>query len=105
MPHTPSAAKRLRQNEKRRLANKGRLSELKSLKKRIERAIHDGQGDEAKKLYTEFTKRVDQAAAGNTIHKNRAARLKGRVAVALVKPAAAVAKTPKAKAAKPVAKA
>lgn len=93
MPHTRSAAKRLRQNEKRRLANKGRLSEIKSLKKRIERAVHDGQGDQAKEIYREFTKRVDQAASVSTIHKNRAARLKGRLAVALAKPP--VAKTGK----------
>lgn len=98
MPHTRSAAKRLRQNEKRRLANKGRLSEIKSLKKQIERAIHDGQGAQAQTLYREFAKRVDQAASVSTIHKNRAARLKGRIAVAIAKPAPAAAKPAPAKA-------
>jgi len=100
MPHNRSAAKRLRQNEKRRVANKGRLSELKTLKKQIERAVHDGKGDEAKQLYREFSKRVDQAASVATIHKNRAARLKGRVAIALAKPAPAAkpASKPAAKA-------
>lgn len=96
MPHTRSAAKRLRQNEKRRLANKDRLSEIKTLKKRIERAVHDGQGDQAKTLYREFSKRVDQAASVSTLHKNRAARLKGRVAIALAKPAPAAKPAAKA---------
>ncbi len=91
MPHTRSASKRLRQNEKRRVANKGRLSEIKTLRKQIERAKHDGQVDQAKTLYREFAKRVDQAASVNTLHKNRAARLKGRVAISLAKPAPAKA--------------
>ena len=92
MPHNRSAAKRLRQNEKRRLANKGRVSEIKSLKKSIERAVHDGQLDQAKQLYRDFSKRVDQAASVSTMHRNRAARLKSRVAIALAKPPPAAAK-------------
>lgn len=91
MPHNRSAAKRLRQNETRRLANKGRLTEIKTLRKQIERAIHDGQAEQAKTLYRDFSKRVDQAASVSTMHKNRAARLKGRIAKALTRPAAPVA--------------
>lgn len=99
MPHNRSAAKRLRKNETRRLANKGRLTEIKTLRKRIDRALHDGQVDQAKTLYRDFAKRVDQAASVSTVHKNTAARLKGRVAKALAKPVAAKAapaKAPKA---------
>ena len=100
MPHNNSAAKRLRKNETRRLANKSRLSELKTLKKSVERAIHDGQADQAKTLYRDFAKRVDQAASVNVVHKNAAARLKSRMALAIAKPAAAPVKG--AKATKPV---
>jgi small subunit ribosomal protein S20 len=89
MPHTQSAAKRLRQNEQRRLRNKARITEIKSLRKQIERAVHDGQPAKAQELYRDFTQRVDQAASVNTLHANRAARLKGRVAVAIAKPPAA----------------
>jgi small subunit ribosomal protein S20 len=99
MPHNNSAAKRLRKNETRRLRNKSRTSEIKSLKKQIERAVHDGQGEQARKLYQNFAKRVDQAASVNTVHKNTAARLKSRLAIAMAKPPAAKAdgaKAPKA---------
>jgi small subunit ribosomal protein S20 len=109
MPHTASAAKRHRQSEERRIRNKDRLTELKGLKKRIVRAVHDGQKAEAETLYREVTKRLDQAASVNTIHKNTAARSKARLAKAIsatVAPVAgAKAKAPKAAAkAKPAAK-
>jgi len=42
--------------------------EIKTLRKQIERAIHDGQGDQAKTLYRDFAKRVDQAASVSTLH-------------------------------------
>ena len=89
MPHNSSAAKRLRKNEKNRVANKGRLSEIKSIRKRIERSLHDGQVDQAKTLYREFAQTVDQAASVSTLHKKTASRLKSRVAMALNKPVAA----------------
>lgn len=89
MPHNNSAAKRLRKNETRRVANKSRLTELKSLRKRLERHLHDGEVEQAKKLFAQFTKRLDQAASVNTVHKNTASRLKSRVALAIAKPKAA----------------
>jgi small subunit ribosomal protein S20 len=80
MPHTESASKRLRQNEKRRLANKARSTELKTISKRIERALTDGLVDQAETLYKSYSKRLDQAASVNTLHRNAAARHKGRTA-------------------------
>jgi small subunit ribosomal protein S20 len=87
MPHNASAAKRLRQNLKRRTRNRDRLTELKTLRKQMLRALHDGKADEAKTLFTTLTRRVDQAAAKQTIHGNAAARLKARMAVRLNAPA------------------
>ncbi len=80
MPHTQSAKKRLRQSEERRIRNKNRTTELKTLRKRILRAVHDGQGQEAQTLYRTLSKHLDQAASSNTIHKNAAARAKARIA-------------------------
>ena len=80
MPHNLSAKKRLRQNEERRIRNKDRTTEIKSIRKRIVRAVHDGHADEAQTLYKQFSKRIDQAASLSTIHKNAAARSKGRIA-------------------------
>ena len=107
MPHTRSAAKRHRQSEERRIRNKDQLTELKTIKKRITRAVHDGLKSEAETLYREVTKALDQAAAKKTIHKNAAARTKSRLAKAIsattapvaktgIKPAKAVAKAEKA---------
>ena len=93
MPHTRSAAKRHRQSEERRIRNKDRLTEIKTLKKRIQRAVHDGLKTEAEGLYREVTKALDQAASVNTIHKNTVARAKSRMAKAI-----AVAKPPAPKA-------
>jgi small subunit ribosomal protein S20 len=80
MPHTQSAKKRLRQSEERRIRNKNRTTELKTLRKRILRAVHDGQTKEAEGLYRELSKHLDQAASLKTIHKNAAARTKARIA-------------------------
>jgi small subunit ribosomal protein S20 len=81
MPHNLSAKKRLRQNEVRRLRNKSRVSELKTLRKKLLRAIQANQKAEAETLYREFSKSLDQAAAVRTLHKNSAARSKQRLAL------------------------
>lgn len=110
MPHTASAAKRHRQSEERRLRNKSRTTELKTLKKRLMRAVHDGEAEQAKTIYSTLTKRLDQAAAGSTLHKNAAARTKSRLAKALTakpveKPAAKAPRAAKPAAPKAAAKA
>ena len=71
MPHTLSAKKCLRQNEERRLRNKDRTTEIKSIRKRLLRAVHDGHKEEAQTLYRQFSKRIDQAAVLNTIPQKR----------------------------------
>jgi small subunit ribosomal protein S20 len=80
MPHTASAAKRLRQNLQRRTRNRSRATELKTIEKKVLRALNDGKKDEAATAYRELTKRLDQAAALNVIHRNAAARTKARFA-------------------------
>lgn len=80
MPTNLSAAKRLRQAEKRRLANKARKTELKTLGKRLDRAVHDKDRDAADQLYRRLTKRLDQAATRNVLHTNAASRQKARFA-------------------------
>ena len=57
MPNNASAAKRVRQNEKRRIRNKDRKTELKTIAKKIERAIHDGE----QALASDLLKRYSQA--------------------------------------------
>lgn len=81
MPHNQSAKKRLRQNEERRIRNKDRLSELKTLRKQLARAMSDGKKDDVESIYRQLAKHVDQAASLNTVHRNTAARVKSRTAL------------------------
>ncbi len=81
MPHTESAKKRLRQNEKRRLRNKACTTQLKTIRKQLLRALHDGKPDEAKGLYQDLTKALDRAAGAKVIHRNAADRAKSRLQI------------------------
>ena len=82
MPHTKSAKKRLRQNEKRRLHNR---SIKKAIKTQIKRflAAKDGPVEELRKEYNLTAKKLDKAAAKRVIHPNLAARKKSQLARAL----------------------
>jgi len=85
MPNSKSAEKRVRQNEKARVLNKARKTELRTLRRRFDRAIHDGKSDEADSLYRRYSKRVDQAACRGVLHRNTASRRKARLGHALAK--------------------
>ena len=80
MPNNASAAKRLRQSEVRRVANKMRKTELKTLNKKLLRAIHDKEADSAEQLFRRYVKRIDQAVSRNVMHKNTASRRKAQMA-------------------------
>ncbi len=80
MPTSISAAKRVRQNEKRRIANKARRSELKTIRKQLQRAVHDGKSADAQELLRKFTQQVDRAASKGVLHRNAASRVKSRLA-------------------------
>lgn len=74
------AKKTERQDKKRKLTNQAVKSEIKTLAKKIEKAIEAKKIEEAKQLFVEATKRLDQASAKNIIHKNNASRKKSRLA-------------------------
>lgn len=97
MPHNNSALKRMRKNEVRRVRNKARLSELKTIRKQITRALHDKEQTKADGLYVELTKALDQAASLKTVHKNAASRAKSRLALRLNAAKAAAKAAPVAK--------
>lgn len=79
MPNNPSAAKRLRQNEVRRQRNKARKTELKTIRKKLLRAVHDGEREEADRLYRRLSQRLDQAASKGILHRSAADRHKSRL--------------------------
>jgi len=80
MPIKESAKKALRQSKKREKRNKKRKTAYKKLRKEILELVKQGKKEEAQKLLPEFQKAVDKAAKKNTVHQNKAARLKGQMA-------------------------
>jgi small subunit ribosomal protein S20 len=92
MPHTPSAAKRLRKSEARRKRNRLAAKKIKTQRKASDVALKAG---DAAKTATEFQTTqamLDRAADKGYIHKNKAARLKSRLVKRLRAVAAAPAK-------------
>jgi small subunit ribosomal protein S20 len=78
MANIQSQKKRNRQNEKRRVRNKGVRSELKTRVKVAVQAVTDG-ADGAADSVKAAQKRIDKAAAKGVIHKNAAARRASRL--------------------------
>jgi small subunit ribosomal protein S20 len=85
MAHSLSARKRVRQNAKRRIINRARKGEIKAAIKGFEAAISSGDRKAAAEQYKLAVKRLDRVALTGTIHKNKAARLKSRLAQKLNK--------------------
>jgi small subunit ribosomal protein S20 len=74
-----SSAKRARQNEKRRLANRARASAVKTAIRRVEQAVTAGKKDEVAKAVANAFRSIDKAARNSVIHANTAARRKALV--------------------------
>jgi small subunit ribosomal protein S20 len=77
MANIKSQIKRNRQNERRNARNRAVRSELKTRTKRVEAAI--AAGEPTDELLKVAIKRIDQAVAKGVLHKNTAARRKGRL--------------------------
>ncbi len=78
MANIQSQKKRNRQNEKRRVRNKGVRSELKTRVKAAVQAVADGDAG-AVEVVRAAQKRIDKAGAKGVIHKNAAARRASRL--------------------------
>ena len=79
MPNSSSARKSQRQNESRRLRNRAQRSELRTYVKKVRKLADAGDVQAARDMFPTAQKTLDQAAAKNLIHKNKAARLKSRL--------------------------
>ena len=76
MPNIKSAKKRVKIIEKKTLRNNMIKTGYKSAVKKFEEAFAAGKVEEAKVLFAEATKKIDQACAKGVIVKNTAARKK-----------------------------
>ncbi len=85
MPNSRSAAKRLRQSEKRNDRNKSIKSAVKTQIKKVLAAAESGNVETAETEFRAAAKKLDRAGANNIIHKNAAARQKSRLQKAIKK--------------------
>ena len=80
MPNIKSAKKRVKIIEKKTLRNSMIKSAYKTSVKKFEEAVQAGNLEEAKTLFAEATKNIDQACSKGVIVKNTAARKKSNLA-------------------------
>ena len=92
MPHTKSAKKSLRQDEKRRDRNRAAKKALRTQLKKFAGAQKEGTAEQKQAEFVAAVKLLDKAAARRVLHPNAAARKKSQLARQLAaKPAPAKA--------------
>ncbi|HIG11567.1 MAG: 30S ribosomal protein S20 [bacterium] len=77
MPNNKQAAKRLRQSEERRKANKTDRSAMRTA---VRQVLEADTSEAAQAALQIANKRIDKASKRNILHDNAASRLKSRVA-------------------------
>ena len=80
MPNIKSAIKRVSVIEKKTLQNNMIKSAYKTAVKNFEAAVNEGDSKKAEALFSEATKKIDQACTKGVIVKNTAARKKSNLA-------------------------
>ena len=80
MPNIKSAIKRVSVIEKKTLRNNMIKSGYRTAVKKFEEAVEAGDKANAEKLFSEATKKIDQACTKGVIVKNTAARKKSNLA-------------------------
>lgn len=85
MANIKSAKKRISVINKKTAVNKSRKSEIKTYIKKFEASVNDGNLEKAKEYLSIVEKKLQRAAAKNTVHKNAASRKVSRLAKRLNK--------------------
>ena len=83
MPNIQSAQRRMRVEAKANLRNRVIKTELKTLAKKFEAAVAEGNKEQAQALFTEYTGALDKARIKGTLHKNSIDRKKAQIAKAM----------------------
>lgn len=83
MPNIKSAMKRLRSDKKKQARNQSMVSELKTMKKNLQKLAPEPA--KAKEYAAKLMRRFDQAASKGIIPKGRASRNKSRIQSFLAK--------------------
>lgn len=80
MPNIKQQEKRVRIASRQRLENLRYRSTIKTLTKRLEDAVREGDADAADAQHRSLVSLIDRAAAHGALHRNAAARKKSQVA-------------------------
>lgn len=80
MPSSPSAIKRLKQSQKRRMHNRITKKVIKTLTKRSMSAITAKEFEKAEVDFRAATAKIDKAGVRRVLHPNTAARRKSKLA-------------------------
>lgn len=80
MPNIKQQKKRVGIAARQRLENLRYRSTVKTLNRRLEAAVRNGEKDRAQAEHRELVRWIDRAAAHGALHRNTAARRKARAA-------------------------
>jgi small subunit ribosomal protein S20 len=80
MPNIKQQKKRVRTASRERLENLRYRSTVKTLTRRLRKAVDEGDGDQIAQRHTTLVRWIDRAAARGALHKNTAARKKSQAA-------------------------
>ncbi len=80
MPHHKSCVKRLKQDAKRKLRNVSAKSRIKTILKKAKASVAKDDKEASKALLNQAASELDRAVKKGIIHKNNAARKKGKLA-------------------------
>ena len=80
MPNIRQQEKRVRIAARQRLENLRYRSTIKTLAKRLEDAVADGESETIESAHRTLVRTIDKAASHGAIHKNAAARKKSQAA-------------------------
>ncbi len=79
MAHSKQANKRVRQTERDRLANKAKMTRMKTETKKLMAAEEAGDKGKAQEMLSAVCQLIDKAAKQAVIHKNTAGRKKSHI--------------------------
>jgi len=80
MPNIKQQEKRVRSAARQRLENLRYRSTVKTLTRRLERAVAEGNGEGVRGAHLELQRWIDRAASHGALHRNAAARKKAQAA-------------------------
>jgi len=85
MPNTKSAAKAMRQSQRRNIINSKTRAKVKSAAKQVKKLLADANAAEAVKALAAAMSALDKAVKKGVLHKNTASRKKSRMAKAIAR--------------------